>query len=245
MVVEQQKRYLPYVGAAGWLTTLHQLMVRSMPQKIDVDWLTAPDRFTFSAANASQLLAMIQKLGWINSDGTILEEGRKLRLSGEAWNRALRETVERIYPDLLKQIERADKFGVDELEHFFIAATDIGKSGRSQMMAVFRWFIHEAGMNEIEEKVWGTARKSPRTASAPRRQPQGTGNVPSRQKVMPSQEASGKRKSRSSGQDDRADQRLSAISSILKINIDASWDETRMETVFRLLERLLSGDPDG
>ncbi len=237
----QTDRTFPYVGASGWLTKLHQLCVRSMPRRVEVDWLTAPDRLGLSQPNARQILSFMQKVGWIDGEGSVSEEGKKLRLDGELWKQAMRDTTQRLYPDLLKQIESANEFSPRDVEQFFVAATDMGHSGRQQMMAVFRWFLREAGLTELEEKVWGRTRRGGQRRAEVREERPRAATPAGRKQAKPKTEVPPQEQAPIRQDTPATDPRLSTIASVLKINIDGTWEEDRMEAAFRMLDMLLKG----
>ena len=244
MVSEPQiERGFPYVGAPGWLTKLHQFCIRSMPQRIEPDWLTATDRLGLSHSNARQLLSFMQKIGWIQNDGTVTSDGRKLRLVGEPWKEAMRGMVEKIYADLLNQIKSQDEFTPREVEEFFVAATNIGHSGRQQMIAVFRWFLREAQHAEFEQKIWGTVQRRAQRPTDDRREKPKQNASARRKKTEQRAEAPAEGDVPAPENGSAADPRLSAIASVLKINIDGTWQEDRIEAVFQMLDKLLKGEP--
>ena len=240
---DETQTYYPYVGASGWLTKLHEFFVRSMPARVNVEWLSAPDRIGLSESNARRMLSMMGKLGWIDSSGSLLDEGKNLRLVGGDWEEAMLATVERIYPDLLRQMKSEPDFGPADVEKFFVSATNVGQSGRNQMISVFRWFLREARLTELEQKITGGSRASrkPETqssrkltragGSADRTQHKSKASPPSVAQAPDANEAPA------------ADARLSAIAAVLRINIDGTWEEDRMEAAFRMLGELLKGDP--
>jgi hypothetical protein len=244
MVSETQTpRYFPYVGAPGWLTKLHQACVRSMPQRMETDWLMAPDRLGLSQANARQLLSFMQRVGWVESDGSLSEDGKKLRLVGESWQEAMRETAQRFYADLLQRIESATEFRLQDLEQFLADATNMGQSGRQQMISVFRWFLREANLTDLEQKVWsGTGTASERAGEARRERPKPPG-AKSREPTTAKAKPAARKRAPTDQDSAPGDPRLSAIASVLKISIDGTWEEERMKAAFRMLDRLLKGEP--
>lgn len=248
-----EPRVVPYVGATGWLSRLHEIFQRSVPARVDTDWLTVAGRISdkFSKANAQQLRTFMQKVGWIDQEGNILAEGRNLGLKGKPYQDAMQQTAERFYPDLLEQIKDASEYTPDDVDTFFNTTTRMGKSGRSQMIAVFRWFLREGGLDELEQKVWGGARRQHAAASrangaAPRR----AARQPARTHAPATPPATPPPATPPAGQDvtpepSPVDQRLTTISSVLQINIDGTWDEGRMKAAFRWLDQLLKGKSVG
>lgn len=252
LISTSNDRSFPYVGAPGWLSRLHELFQRSVPSRVDADWLTSPDRFSekFSRANASQLLSFMEKVGWIDTDGNVLEEGRQLRLVGEPYERAMKALIDRWYPDLLAQIEGGQITSPEGVENFFVTTTTMGKSGRQQMIAVFRWFLREAGLASADQKIWGEARRAPAHQVTTHTRDNGASPRSTRQASKgSSRPTSGKRPATKPHEDltgatvdSTVDHRLATISSVLKINIDGSWDEERMKAAFHWLDQLIRGD---
>jgi hypothetical protein len=249
-----QARVIPYVGATGWLTRLHEIFQRSVPARVDTAWLTVAGRISdrFSKTNAQHLRTFMQKVGWIDQEGNVLDEGRNLRLTGQPYQEAMRRTLERIYPDLLEQMQSAVEFTPVQVETFFMSVSSMGKSGRSQMIAVFRWFLREGGLEDLEQKVWAGRRQPAATprinGAAPRRtarQPATKRHAPSAQPATPPAAAPPAGADGTTPEPPPADQRLATISSVLQINIDGSWDEARMKAAFRWLDQLLKGDTIG
>lgn len=237
-------RYIPYVGAPGWLAQLRTLFQRSVPAKVDVEWLMGSDRFKFSQANARNLVSTLAKMGWIGSDGTVLNGGKKLRLVGETYENAMRDEVDRFYADLVAQIRDAEQFSTKDLDQFFVATSNVGQSGRGQMIGVFRWFVREAGLKDIEQKIWGQTRSATRS-NAERRE---------RVNARPTSHSTGRRATPPKAAETPApagalqapqqegDPRLATISTVLRINIDGQWDEPRMKAAFRWFDMLLKGE---
>jgi hypothetical protein len=243
----------PYVGATGWLTRLHELFQRSVPAAVDIEWLTSTDRFSekFNRKNASQLLSFMERVGWIDSEGQVQEEGRNLRLLGDPYQAAMRALLQRLYSELISQIEASEITDPGGVENYFVTTTEMGRSGRQQIIAVFRWFLREGGREDLEQKVWA-GRRPPAAAprangSAPRRPPRRTSRTraPAAPPATPPPAAPPAGGDGTTPESSPIDQRLAAISSVLKVNIDGTWDEARMRAALRWLDQLLKGEAIG
>lgn len=244
-----EARVVPYVGATGWLTRLHEMFQRSVPARVDAEWLTVTGRISdnFSKANAQQLVAFMQKVGWIDQDGNVVDEGRNLRLAGQPYQEAMRRMLERFYPDLLEQIQSASEFAPPDVDTFFMSISPMGRSGRSQMIAVFRWFLRQADLGDVEDKVWAKGRRQPAATTrtngaAPRKAPRQLTRTRAAATPPPATPPAG---GDATPEPAPVDQRLATISSVLQINMDGTWDEGRMKAAFRWLDQLLKGESVG
>ena len=190
--------------------------------------------------------------GWLTRLHELFQ--RNLRLVGDPYQQAMKELLDRWYPDLLGQIEASEVTTPEGVENFFVTATTMGRSGRQQITAVFRWLLREAGLEARDRQIWVEGRrKQPREAAARTRrngaQAEGAARRSAKKRSegrgAPQDEVTATRAVAQSEQDNPAGQRLATISSVLKINIDGTWDEERMKAAFRWLDQLLKGDSFG
>jgi hypothetical protein len=109
------------------------------------------------------------------------------------------------------------------------------------MIGCFRWFLREAGMTELEQKIWVSTRRTRqgRGQIAQRGTKAATpgGGRPAKGRT----ELAGKQRTPHQQDGPSTDPRLSTIASVLRINIDGTWEENRIKAVFRMLDSLLKG----
>lgn len=230
MKIEGQN-WFPYLPS-GWLNRLVELVRRSVPARIDIDWCMEGDRFGLSRTNASQLVSHIRTLDWTNEDGALTDIGRNLRLHGEPYERFMRQELARIYDELVEQLEDPG-LDRDALETYFTSASNLGLSGRRQVIATFRWFLVQAGLPEVAERLGG-----PLTTATPR---QTSRARPSQQTRSRRQGAPSPGQAPSAGRQIQLPPGLSGITLSISLQLPAVDDERVYEAIFKAMREHLFG----
>jgi hypothetical protein len=181
--------WFPYVPP-GWLDRLVELIRHSTPQRITVEWCMEGDRFRFSESNARHFMGQIRAIGWINENGALTDRARNLRLQGEAYQRFMGTELARVYDELEDSIS-GGQLDREQLNTYFTSASSLGLSGRRQVISAFRWFLREAGLAELNERLGGQApspapraRRSLQRQVRPLEQPPNAPPEPSRQRQV-------------------------------------------------------------
>lgn len=159
------QNWFPYL-APSWLTRLVELIRRSVPSRVTIDWCLEGNRFSFTRANASQFIRQLVTVGWLDEDGALTPLARNLRLQGDQYQKFIEGEIGRIYDELLPQFEDP-AFDRVHLETYFTAASNLGLSGRRQVIATFKWFVAQAGLDDLLDRIGGPSTSSP-VARAPR-----------------------------------------------------------------------------
>jgi hypothetical protein len=220
------QNWFPYLPLA-WLQRLVDLIARSTPSRIDADWCLEGNRFSFTRSNASQFISQLRTLGWIDDEGVLSATGRNLRLQGEQYRQFMLDEIGRVYDELAGQFDDPG-FDRQALETYFTSASSLGLSGRRQVVSTFRWFLTQAGLTELAERLGAPG------------VPAASGNR------RPARQAARARSSRPSAP--RGEQRdtglpvLSGITLSISLQLPAVDDERVYQAIFRAMrEHLLGG----
>lgn len=222
---------VPYTSPA-WLDKFLDEIRKSPPTKVDVKWVQ--EELGLSVTNARNFVRVLRQYELINEEGGLTELGPALR--GDKTETEYIDTAKAVltktYPNLMSKLDSDPAFDMTKLRaHFRVANPKLGQSGVNQATRTFRWWLVQAQREDLEEKIWGTKMRAgaPTEAASKKREP-----TPPKRKVKALAGAAVTEASVAT--------RLGALSSILRINIDSTWDDERLRQLFRRLDRLLKGE---
>ncbi|MGI9953512.1 DUF5343 domain-containing protein [Moorellaceae bacterium AZ2] len=225
----------PYLQSLRTLTDLPKALRKSMPPTIDVHYIQIACKV--AEGTAKNILLDLKNFNFIDENNVLTERGRLLR-NPERYPEVGREILEEFYPTVLTMLEMYPDEWEETLDNFLSEKTNLGDSARSKVRATVAL-------------LWGMAQGlSPEQAANSRRN--------KKEKATTDREAKSKRVkvgfdtlSQATGQHVAPESgsnatipiaeehRLDTISSVLRINIDGTWDPERINLIFDRLERLV------
>jgi hypothetical protein len=209
----------------------------TLPTRVDNGYVET--RLGLKGGDVRAFLQSLRVLGLIDPYGSVTDRARRTRAVAQRAG-AMREGLEEAYPELVRRWETGGGMSREEVEDFF--KVEYGLSASSAAPAA-KLFVDL--MQEHAPASPSRAQESPRPGSpAPSPALPGSGVAPSMPTQLPhlpdskSQTPDPRPQAPPSPPDARI-AALDAIKSSLKVEINAEWDEERINLVFDRMERLV------
>ncbi len=236
----------------GILKRFLDALSESLPSRIDSAY--AESRLGLKGGDVRAFLQSIRVLGLVDPYGHLTERARRTRSVAQRPG-AIREGLQEAYPDLVAQWARRGGLTREELEgefkvHYGLSSSSAGPAAKlfSDLMRDYghaepaRVPGYSAGTTEaqIAEPSWASASSPGGSSGMPLGPSPGGLAGPTLAPPTPggTSHPAGPSTPAGTGADVRL-AALDAIKSSLRIDINAEWDEDRIQLVFDRMERLM------
>ncbi len=201
-----------------------------------VDNAFAEERLGLKGGDVRAFLQSARVLGLVDPYGALTERGRRARAMSQR-GACVREGLAEAYPELVRQWEARGGMSRGEVEDFFKVEYGLSASSAGPAAKLFEDLAHEYGVAPaavaavvpaapVEDAAAADRSGLPRALPEPRRELRTVSGGPTQAEVKLAA--------------------LDAIKSSVRIDINADWDQDRIQLVFdrmeRLVERILAAD---
>lgn len=151
----------PYISGQGALVQAFEQLRKSVPSKIDADYLR---RFNIAPANESYVIAVLRFLGIIDEDGNRIDgQSDYLYSNADGFQSGLEGAMRTAYSRLFDEMSDALQVERENLIHWFRTADKTSELVGKRQASTFRTLAALAGNGDLPTRA-NTAKK-PSTAS--------------------------------------------------------------------------------
>lgn len=184
-----------------------------------------------SDGTAKNIINDLKKFKFIGEDGSLTDLGRLLR-NPERYGEMGQQVLHEMFPDIITMLELQPEKWAALLDNILSERTNLGDSARGKVRLTikFFWEMAHGKVSGVEEKKSAPPKSSakPSSRATARAKPgSSAGERPATASQSPLVDLT-------AGQP-----RLDILSSVLRVNIDGTWDQDRINLLFDRLERLL------
>lgn len=220
----------PYLQSTKTLKDLPAALRKTVPSVVDVDYVRTA--CNVSEGTARNIIVDLRRFGFVDEDGQLTERGRLLR-NPERHTQLAQEILHELYPTIVPLLELHEDDWTRALDNLLIENTDLGNSARAKVRATISLLLEMAGAASNKEASSSTTEKK---NIRERKQPSTKERV--------SREEASARRHRQADAPNSVQERLAILSSILRVTVDGTWDQERLNLLFDRLERLLGSETD-
>ncbi|WP_432021687.1 DUF5343 domain-containing protein [Streptomyces parvus] len=169
--------YYPYTSSQGALVQVFEQLRKSVPSKIDADYLR---RFNIAPGNESYIIVVLRFLGIIDEDGNRIDgQSDYLYSNSDGFQSGLENAIRTSYSRLFDEMSDALQVERGNLIHWFRAADKTSELVGRRQASTFRTLAALAGNGDLPVRASpnkkpsitsdGTAKKTMAKRSTPRR----------------------------------------------------------------------------
>ena len=229
----------------GILRRFLDQLADAVPSRIDNAY--AENRLGLKGGDVRAFLQSVRVLGFADPYGLPTERAKRSRAVSQRPT-ILREALQQAYPELVRRWDRQRGMSREEIEDFFKVEYGLSASSASPAAKLFADLIHESTRESSRGVPAPVGMEPPDLNDAPpeidfplpprsderRSEPAGSAYVP------PADVAPEPPPTPSPAPTDARMAALETVRSAMRIQIDAQWDEERINLVFDRMERLVN-----
>lgn len=213
----------------GILKRFVEQISASVPARIDNAY--AESRLGLKGGDVRAFLQSLRVLGLVDPYGSVTDRARRMRAAAQR-PAAMREALQEAYPELVHRWELFGGMGREEIEDFFKVEYGLSTSSAGPAAKLFSDLMRE----------YAPAQTARAYASFPSQRNEAPRAAPERSAPADYVEQAAEPETRRPAPAPAVDVRaaaLEAVRSSIKVEINAEWDERRIELVFDRMERLV------